>query len=523
MAREHGLVNGLLWGRTKVGDVVGHFQGALDAQQRSLYDLWLLLGEKDRAAVSEIEMGIEISQILSTARERVLSGTTPEITMTAGGLDNWFEITSKRIDAFSNLGDRIIWRGQNHVEQLASEAQRSLFKLGIIFLLGFLTGAVLLSRINQRLLALRGIARGLSSLARGEPQAIGHQSSGSDEVGVLERAYLDLAASSNELLELATEVASGQLHVELQPRGEKDLLTWALNGMLADLRTAANARDEHNRELRKADRHKSEFLSSVSHELRTPLNSMLILSDILAKNADGNLHDDEVRAAEVINRSTRDLNRIVNDILDMSKVEAGKIDLQWSEIRLSDFLQSVEGLFSPVATQKGLAFEFKASSDIPEFIYTDAGRLAQVLKNLLGNSFKFTRHGGVFVNIETFTQPVYQGDGITAEQTEPRTELQTEAQTEPMLSFTVRDTGVGIPEDKQSDVFEAFSQASTGTSKVFGGTGLGLTIALRFGALLGGALVLEKSSVEGTTFVLRLPVRPRHAGDDFHLGHHAPH
>ncbi|WP_261301322.1 response regulator [Paenibacillus andongensis] len=250
--------------------------------------------------------------------------------------------------------------------------------------------------------------------------------------------------------------------------------------------------EEKAKELEQASQYKSEFLANMSHELRTPLNSLLILSKSLSTNEDGNLTEDQIESAKIIHSGGLDLLTLINDILDLSKVEAGKLDILIEEVRLDDLLQSLRYQFNPVAKEKGLSFILKLDDQIPEIVTTDGQRTEQILKNLLSNAFKFTASGSVTVEIAR------AGKG-TAYQNHHLEE-------NGALALTVTDTGIGIPASKQQAIFEAFQQADGTTSRKYGGTGLGLTISRELAKLLGGEIHMRSSEGKGSSFTLYLPL-----------------
>ena len=232
----------------------------------------------------------------------------------------------------------------------------------------------------------------------------------------------------------------------------------------------------------------------MSHELRTPLNSLLILARLLSENKDGNLSPKQVEFAQTILTSGSDLLNLINDVLDLSKVEAGKMDVNPTEVSLEEVKDFVTRSFNELAEQKSLGFNVELNADLPQTIFTDGGRLQQVLKNLLSNAFKFTNEGDVTLTVRRaekgrrFQNPVL------------------EAASE-VIAFAVVDTGVGIAKDKQRLIFEAFQQADGTTSRKFGGTGLGLSISREIARLLGGEIRVESAESQGSTFTLFLPSR----------------
>jgi CheY-like chemotaxis protein/CHASE3 domain sensor protein len=234
------------------------------------------------------------------------------------------------------------------------------------------------------------------------------------------------------------------------------------------------------RELERASQYKSDFLANMSHELRTPLNSMLILSGLLKDNPDGNLTEKQVGFAQTIVSSGNDLLVLINDILDLSKIEAGHVEVLAEPLSLQRLSSDLSGLFHPMAEDRGLGFEIDLSPQTPHTIHTDRQRLEQILKNLLSNAFKFTQTGGVRLAIA----PNLAGG----------------------LSFRVEDTGIGVPPEHQESIFEAFRQADGTISRRYGGTGLGLSISRELARLLGGAITLESRPGEGSIFTLSIPL-----------------
>ncbi|MCR6718990.1 MAG: CHASE3 domain-containing protein [Chitinophagaceae bacterium] len=234
-------------------------------------------------------------------------------------------------------------------------------------------------------------------------------------------------------------------------------------------------------ELALSTRYKSEFLANMSHELRTPLNSVLLLSRLLGENPAGNLTPDQVEYAQVIQSSGNGLLQLIDEILDLSKIEAGKLELEYERIQVSDIVAQMRQLFGPMAAEKNLAIEFKIDPAVPQSIETDRLRVEQVLKNLLSNALKFTHSGKIVLEVQ-------------------------QAQKQNCIAFAVQDSGIGIPEDKHQLVFEAFQQADGSTKRKFGGTGLGLSISRELARLLGGEIELESEPGEGSRFTLIVPI-----------------
>src|ERR671931_123872 len=264
-----------------------------------------------------------------------------------------------------------------------------------------------------------------------------------------------------------------------------------------EIELARRALEEKAEQLALSSRYKSEFLANMSHELRTPLNSLLILSKLLADNPDENLSEKQIEFANTIYSAGSDLLSLINDILDLSKVEAGRMEVNVSDVKLSDVREFVERSFRPVAEDKRLDFEIEVhGANVPPTLETDEQRLQQVLRNLLSNAFKFTERGGVKLRIAVAEGRQFAGEALS--------------RADAVLEFAVQDTGTGIPHDKLRLIFEAFQQADGTTSRRYGGTGLGLSISREIARLLGGEIHVESSVGEGSTFTLYLPASYRH-------------
>lgn len=293
----------------------------------------------------------------------------------------------------------------------------------------------------------------------------------------LKEQSAQLIASEEELRVQADELQAS--NEELRQRGS--ILTEqkkALEALQVETQLKAD-------ELARASQYKSEFLANMSHELRTPLNSLLILSRGLADNEDGHLNADEVESATVIHESGANLLRLINDILDLSKVESGKMELVLEDLNLSAFAGALRRNFRHVAKERGVDFAVEVEPDLPSSVETDGAKLEQITNNLLSNAFKFTRQGAVRVQIGRATIGGREGD----------------------LAIQVSDTGIGIEPEKFEKVFQAFEQVDGSTSRQFGGTGLGLSIARGMAQLLGGDIRLESTPGSGSTFTLLIPLR----------------
>ena len=260
-----------------------------------------------------------------------------------------------------------------------------------------------------------------------------------------------------------------------------------------EVEQAKAALEEKAEQLALTSKYKSEFLANMSHELRTPLNNLLILAQMLAENAEKNLLSKQVKYAETIHSSGTDLLALINDILDLSKIESGKMDVEIGSVRFTDLRDYCSRTFKHVADGKNLDFTLDVNGALPsETIHTDVKRLQQVLKNLLSNALKFTERGSVKLRMDrvesgwSANHPVlYRAKSVVA--------------------FSVTDTGIGIPQEKQRIIFEAFQQADGTTSRKYGGTGLGLSISRELARLLGGEIRLQSTPGIGSTFTLYLP------------------
>src|SRR5829696_6930014 len=231
----------------------------------------------------------------------------------------------------------------------------------------------------------------------------------------------------------------------------------------------------------------------MSHELRTPLNSLLILAQQLYENREGNLSEKQVRYAKTIHSCGDDLIQLINDILDLSKIESGYISTDFINVRFNEITSFVETTFKHVSENKNLRFNIEMDTKLPDTLETDVQRLNQILKNLLSNAFKFTEKGGVQLRIYEAHKNWKQSNSNLDSATR-------------VVAFEIRDTGIGIPRDKQNIIFEAFQQAEGSTSRKYGGTGLGLSISRGLADLLGGSIELESEVGKGSSFTLYLPI-----------------
>jgi len=295
--------------------------------------------------------------------------------------------------------------------------------------------------------------------------------------GELQSQQEELRKTNQQLEEKAALLAERNVEVERKNQ---------------EVEQARVALEEKAKQLALTSKYKSEFLANMSHELRTPLNSLLILSDQLSRNPDGNLTGKQTEFAKTIHASGKDLLNLINDILDLSKIESGTVVVDVGELRFPDLVDYVERTFRHVAEIKAFDFEIEIGPGIPRSIFTDSKRLQQVIKNLLSNAFKFTERGRVSLRVD-----------VAAAGWGPETETLNRARS--VIAFSVTDTGIGIPAEKQQIIFEAFQQADGSTSRKYGGTGLGLAISREIARILGGEIRLTSAPGEGSTFTLYLP------------------
>ncbi|MEU2059960.1 HAMP domain-containing protein [Streptomyces sp. NPDC013455] len=304
----------------------------------------------------------------------------------------------------------------------------------------------------------------------------------------LENRQKALQASNAELEEKAELLARQNRDIEVKN---------------TEIEEARQVLEERAEQLAVSMRYKSEFLANMSHELRTPLNSLLILAKLLADNAEGNLSPKQVEFAETIHGAGSDLLQLINDILDLSKVEAGKMDVSPTRIALVQLVDYVEATFRPLTAEKGLDLSVRVSPELPATLHTDEQRLLQVLRNLLSNAVKFTDSGSV----ELVIRPA--GAGVPPTIREQLLEAGSLADPNgELIAFSVTDTGIGIAASKMRVIFEAFKQADGTTSRKYGGTGLGLSISREIAQLLGGEIHAQSEPGRGSTFTLYLPLYP---------------
>ena len=271
---------------------------------------------------------------------------------------------------------------------------------------------------------------------------------------------------------------------------ESQRLTTQLQERSVELQRQQAELEERAQQLAISSRYKSDFLANMSHELRTPLNSLLVLAKLLAENQDGNLTGQQVDFARTIHAAGSDLLQLINDILDLSKVEAGKMDVHPADLQLAALVDYVDATFRPLAEDKGLGFSIEVRPGTPDRLFVDEQRLEQIVRNLLSNAVKFTSAGEVRLTIGVADEVEFGGALRGAPE---------------VVAFAVSDTGMGIARHKLSTIFDAFSQADGATSRRYGGTGLGLSISRDIARLLGGEIRVSSRLGQGSTFTLYLP------------------
>ena len=289
----------------------------------------------------------------------------------------------------------------------------------------------------------------------------------------------DLYAHTKDGLEIPIEIGLNPIHTD------EGMLVLSSIIDISERKSVEERFRLQTEQIAAASRYKSEFLANMSHELRTPLNSILILSEQLKNNVQGNLSQKQVMHADIIHRSGSDLLALINDILDLSKIEAGRMSVMLEMIALTDFVASVERSFKPMAEAKNLGFFVELDNDAPPMIFSDHQRIFQIIRNLFSNSLKFTNKGAIHIR---FSRAPSTTGG------------------ESMLAIAVIDSGIGIPADKHDVIFDAFRQVDGSTSRRFGGTGLGLSISRSLAVLLGGEISLQSAPGQGSTFTLQLPL-----------------
>jgi HAMP domain-containing protein/signal transduction histidine kinase/CheY-like chemotaxis protein len=298
---------------------------------------------------------------------------------------------------------------------------------------------------------------------------------------------LEQSQSLTEELRRTNEELQDKAHLLVKQKEEVE----AKNKEVEDARKSLEEKAE---QLQLTSKYKSEFLANMSHELRTPLNSLLILAQQLYENREGNLSEKQVRYAKTIHSCGDDLIQLINDILDLSKIESGYISTDFINVRFNEITSFVETTFKHVSESKNLKFGIEVDEHLPESFETDIQRLNQILKNLLSNAFKFTEKGGVQLRIYEAHKKSWKPGNPSLDNAKK------------VVAFEIKDSGIGISKDKQNIIFEAFQQAEGSTSRKYGGTGLGLSISRGLADLLGGSIELESEAGSGSSFTLFLPI-----------------
>ncbi len=393
---------------------------------------------------------------------------------------------------------------------------------------------------NNMIVPLMKLKNHILQMGKGEVPNVA-MSAKKNAVGLMTEAVRKLSDSIKRTASFAHNIGEGNFKIEFEPLGPNDELGNALIQMRGRLRQTneelsnqstllqaseeelkksntelkENSKlvEEQNERLEQArealsikvkelelnSKYKSEFLANMSHELRTPLNSVLILAKLLTENKNGSLTEKEIEYAKVIHKSGGDLLMLINDVLDLSKIEAGKIELRLTNESVKQMKDDMKSLFDEVANQKKIDFNIDVHADVPEFIVTDKLRIEQIIKNLLSNAFKFTGAGG-YVKLK-----------IKPAETHTQFKSRNLIRKNNVIEFSVTDSGIGIPLDQQQIIFEAFQQADGSINRKYGGTGLGLSISRMLVTLLGGELQLVSEKDKGSTFSLFVPLESSHA------------
>jgi CheY-like chemotaxis protein len=348
--------------------------------------------------------------------------------------------------------------------------------------LGTMNEPALMLQLMERLAGDMGIALRTAVYRQRVGELLEETQRQSEELQVQQQ---ELRVANEELEEQSKALRDSQARLENQQseleqtNAQLEAQANDLERQKEDLLRAQAALKASATKLERASRYKSEFLANISHELRTPLNSSLILSKLLADNAAGNLTEEQVGYAKVIQTSNNDLLALINDILDLSKIEAGHFEVQPEAVRVAEILESLRSGFEVAAAQRNLEYRIEESPHVPEVLTTDVRRLHQILRNLLSNAFKFTHAGSVTLRVS----PAPDG----------------------RVAFSVEDTGIGVPEEERSAIFEAFHQADGTTSRKYGGTGLGLSISRELAKMLSGAIDVQSTVGVGSVFTLTIP------------------
>ena len=466
----------------------------------------MLQGQKDMLTVGKLILS-ELAPVVS-AQQAVfyILGTTRDESLTAVREEPCLRLLSGY--AVSNDHDKTYKLGEGLVGQCALEGKKILLADVPENYFSITSGLGESRPRNVIVLPVlfEGQVRGVMELASFSPFSQAHEvflDQLTESIGIVLNT-IEASTRTEDLLKQsqsqARELLSQQEELQKtnQQLEEKAGLLATQNAEVErknqEVEQSRSALEEKAKQLALTSKYKSEFLANMSHELRTPLNSLLILSDQLSRNADGNLHVKQVDYAKTIHASGHDLLSLINDILDLSKIESGTVSVEAGDLRFSDLQSYVERTFTHVAESSKLRFAFALDNNLPQVMHTDAKRLQQVIKNLLSNAFKFTEHGVVGVRISRVS------DGWNTANESLNQAI------DGVLAFAVTDTGIGIPLDKQQIIFEAFQQADGSTSRKYGGTGLGLAISREITHMLGGEMHLTSLPGKGSTFTFFLPV-----------------
>jgi HAMP domain-containing protein/signal transduction histidine kinase/CheY-like chemotaxis protein len=458
----------------------------------------MLQGQKDLVAVGQMILS-ELAPVVGAHRAEVY------VWDSASDMPRLKLLATYAADGQSTHG-KLIELGAGLVGQCAQDKRRIV--LGDVRATPFRISSGLMEAEPANILVLpivfEGLVKGvleLSSLDRFNPVHHDFLDQLTESIGIVINT-IEANMRTEDLLEqsqsLAKELQSRQL--ELQRTNEQlqekaRLLAYQnqeVERKNSEVEQARQALEEKADQLARTSKYKSEFLANMSHELRTPLNSLLILSDQLCQNREGNLTGRQVEFSKTIHASGKDLLTLINDILDLAKIESGTVAVDVGDLRFDDLYHYVNRTFGPVAEQKNLTFEVGVDPRLPTTMGTDSKRLQQILKNLLSNAFKFTHEGKVTLSIELVKEGWPDNEALN--------------RAAGVVAFSVTDTGIGISPEKQSIIFEAFQQADGSTSRKYGGTGLGLAISRELSRVLSGEIKLVSSIGKGSTFSLYLPL-----------------
>ncbi|MEQ8981632.1 MAG: response regulator [Deltaproteobacteria bacterium] len=476
-----------------------------NATERSERDRWMQKGQSD--LLEQMRGGPEVDVLA----RRVLAYVADRVGAPVGAVFAPTEDGSLRRSAVFGIAaedvPETIRPGEGLVGEIAN-AHRAVFDLDVSanpVRGSYGLGEILLKHIAVIPLVSDDSVRGVLQLALPRPLDAIRQDwlqSIAENVAIAmeaaeSRALMKVLLEKSEVQSLALREQAEELRTsneELEvSRKEIEARNEALERQQRDLETAAAELEERAQQLDRASKYKSEFLANMSHELRTPLNSMLILSEGLCHNPDGNLTERQLDSLRIIDDGGRELLRIINDILDLSKVEAGRMTLQIQPESVQGIVDTMHDQFTAVAEKKNVALTVEVDERVPDELVTDGRRLEQILRNLIGNALKFTPQGSVSVRVQPVASTMVLRD--------PSLDASS------CLAIAVRDTGIGISRENHTAVFEAFQQADGSTSRTYGGTGLGLAVSRQLATLLAGEIHLESELGHGSTFTLVLPVR----------------